>query len=271
MVLMRLVYVVAVLGLALVGGVGASVWAYLVGMDAGLKGGAESVLFFGLILAGLEAFGLFLLVVGSRRKGKELETLTDLVRHGGTIADSRLESFGFLGVQLRSILHELSDASERKSVRIASLTGLLRAVMDLVERPLLVIGLDGNIVAASKGVTGNEAFAEMKAGESKIGEFIHDVDLRAILGEADRAHAPVEREGHMTFIPVFSVQGEITHFLIDMSKKGAIDRIASIIQGKKPARKPGDGSAGDKPRGSGFISALRARFGRPKAKDAPET
>lgn len=260
MSLMRLRYVVLVIIMALIASVGSSVWAYKIGIVAGLKGDAETVLFVGLVLSALEVAGLLLLIAGSRQKSRELETLTDLVRYGGTISDSRLDSFGMLGSQLKSILRELADASERKSVRIASLTGLLRAVMEMVERTILIIGLDGRIVAASKGIDSDASFSELKIGASKIDEFVEGIDLRAILGEADRSHAMVEREGSMSFIPVYSVNGEITHFLVDMSKKGALEVISTYIQSKDAARRKKHDSEPKSNREGGILGALRRRF-----------
>lgn len=260
MSLVRLRYVVMLMCLALLASVGSSVWAYTIGMAAGLKGDAETILFVGLLVSLLEAVGLFMLIAGSKKKSKELETLTDLVRYGGTISDGRLDSFGTLGSHLRTILRELSDASDRKSVRIASLTGLLRAVMDMVERPLFIIGLDGRIVASSKGIDDNETFSELKVGESKIDEFVEAIDLRSILAEADRTHSEVDREGSMVFIPVFSVQGEITHFLVDMSKKGAIGSISSYIQGKEMARRKKHEAESTRKRGNSFFSTIKKRF-----------
>ena len=260
MSLVRLRYVMALVGLALIASLGSSVWAYRIGMAAGLKGDAETMLFAGLVLSALEAGGLLLLIAGSRRKSHELETLTDLVRYGGTISDGRLDSFGVLGRQLKSILRELADASERKSLRIASLTGLLRTVMDMVERPLLIIGLDGRIVASSKGADDDESFSEPKIGESKIEEFVEGIDLRVILGEADRSHSVVERAGSMLFIPVYSVNGEITHFLVDMSKKGALGVISSYIQGKDAARRKNHETEPRRKRETGIMGILRKRF-----------
>jgi len=266
MALMRLRCVVFVISLSLIACVGGSVWAYRIILSAGSKGDAETLLFLGIMASAIEATALLLLILDSRRKSKELDALTELVRYGGDVENSRLERFGSLGLQLRAILKELSDSSARKSVRIASLTGLLRAVMDMVERPIMIIGLDGRIVASSRGIADNEAFADLRTGESKIGDLVAGIDLRAIFSEADRTHSAVEREGSMNFIPVYSVQGEISHFLLDLSKRGAMGAISSFMQGKEGFRRKAHEAAPGRHQKGGFLGALRKRLMRPETK-----
>ncbi|TFG81045.1 MAG: hypothetical protein E4H20_10555 [Spirochaetales bacterium] len=264
MVLMRLGLALSVFFTAIAGTLGAAIWAYVIGSKAGLKGDAEQILFYGLIITVLELGGFIALMVQGQRKRRELEKFSELVRYGGTISSERLGSFGPLGVQLDAILKELSDASDRKSVRIASLTGLLRAVMDLMERSLVVVELDGRVVAASRPVTEADAFSELKIGESRISEFLPEADLRVVLEEADRTHATVERKEHLSFIPVFSVSGEITHFLVDLGKKGAKDLITSMIQTTRAGlmRKTEPGKDGDT-RG-GLFRAIKDRLTKGK-------
>lgn len=233
MILVRFGHLALIMILALVGTLGSAVWAYTIAMAAGQKGDAERVLFYGLLLGGFEFVSFFLLLFFAKRKSREFENLTDLVRYGGSVSDDRLDGFGFFGVQVKSMIRELSDSSDRKSIRIASLTGLVRAALELTDRSILIIGLDGRIVAASEAIIGLPVFGELRVGQSGITEFLPDVDLQSVLEEADRSHGIVERAEHVNFIPVFSVNGEITHFLVELGKKGALEAIAEMLQSKK--------------------------------------
>lgn len=234
MILVRFGHLILIMVPALIGTLGSAVWAYTIAMAAGLKGDAERVLFYGLLVAGFELVSFLLLLVFAKCKSRDFENLTNLVRYGGSISDDRLDGFGFFGLQVKSMIRELSDSSDRKSIRIASLTGLVRAVVELTDRSILIIGLDGRIVAASAAIIDLPAFEVLRVGVSSIGEFLPEMELQSVLEEADRSHGIVERQDHVSFIPVYSVNGEITHFLVELGKKGALEAIAEMLQARKP-------------------------------------
>jgi hypothetical protein len=233
MILIRFGHLALVMVLAIAGTLGSAVWAYTIAMHAGLKGDAERVLFYGLLLGAFELVSFLLLLGLARRKGREFGNLTELVRYGGSISNERLETFGSFGVQVMSMIRELSDSSDRKSIRIASLTGLVRAVVELTDREILIIGLDGRIVAASESLADLPAFEGLRVGVSSLSDFLPEMELQSVLEEADRSHGIVERKEHVSFIPVYSVNGEITHFLVELGKKGALEAIAEMLQTKK--------------------------------------
>jgi hypothetical protein len=268
MILIRFGQLVAILILAFTGTLGSAVWAYTIAMRAGMKGDAEQVLFYGFLLGAFELVSVLVLLGFAKRKGREFENLTDLVRYGGSISDERLDSFGFFGVQVKSMIRELSDSSARKSIRIASLTGLVRAVVELTDRSILIIGLDGRIVAASESIVDLPAFAELRVGVSSIAEFLPELELQSVLEEADRSHGIVERQEHVSFIPVYSINGEITHFLVELGKKGALEAIAEMLQSKRPpnGRKAGEDAVPQQRAGLGkrfrdYISGRRQKPG----------
>jgi hypothetical protein len=234
MILIRFGHLALIMLLAFAGTLGSAVWAYTIAMAAGLKGDAEQVLFYGLLLVVLEIISLLLLLGFAGRKSREFGNLTDLVRYGGSISDERLGGFGAFGMQVKSMIRELSDSSDRKSIRIASLTGLVRAVVALTDRAILIIGLDGRIVAASETLADLPVFEGLRVGVSSLSDFLPEMELQSVLEEADRSHGIVERQEHISFIPVYSINGEITHFLVELGKKGALEAIADMLQTKKP-------------------------------------
>ena len=157
-----------------------------------------------------------------------------------------------------AILKELSDASDRKSLRIASLTGLLRAVLDLSDRPLAVLSLDGKIQEISAAALQEPRFHAIQRGETDLAEVFDTLDLRSVLQETDRTHAPVERADLGVFIPVFSVRGEVAYFLVDLSKKGVLDRLFNFRKTPSATAQRGDGGTrghGGGSRGSGARGA----------------
>jgi len=223
MILVRVRLVALLLAVSLVATTGAGIWSYRTALSADLKGPAETALFLSLGAAGLLVLIGLALFRQARRRQKELDSIADAVKYGGALPSERLVRFGPLGDRIRFILKELSEAGERKSERIASLTGLLRGALELVEDPVLVVSLDGKILEASRGAREDPRFKELETGKTRVEDLAAEVQIRSVLQEADRTHAAVEIPGHIAFHPVYSTRGKIGHFLVDFSKSGIRD------------------------------------------------
>ncbi|PKL24435.1 MAG: hypothetical protein CVV47_08270 [Spirochaetae bacterium HGW-Spirochaetae-3] len=256
---MIMVKTTALLALAVIGmaaTLGASIGAYVLSVSLGSKGPAETILFYGLIASALEAVLTASILAGGKRKRRELEGLSDLVRYGGSLSQKRLAGFGTIGDNIYAIVGELSDASTRKSERIAALTGLVRSAMESSEGALLAIGLDGRIIAYSREAAEQEAFAGVRIGESMLTEFFPDIALGSVLEEANRSHVAVKREGPVTFMPSYSVNGDIAHFLVSIGSKSVLESLAERLQGR---RDQAEGSGKKKTVREGMLGSL---FGR---------
>ncbi|GAB1482682.1 hypothetical protein MASR2M78_14980 [Treponema sp.] len=260
MILVRQKTLLFVIIISLMTSLASGIWAYRIGLAASQKADAESVLFYAIAAGILEVLLGFFLFSQGRKGRRELDALTDLARYGGIIPIERLTRLGPLGDRIRDILKELSDASERKSTRIASLTGLLRAALELVDRPIIVSTLDGRIVDASKGARQDPRLAELEPGTSRLEDLFVDINPRAILQEADRTHSVVESAKGLRFNPVYSVRGEISHFIVDLAPSGVMDFFAHLKKGASEAR-PSTGDAPQKEVG-GIFKYLRGRIGK---------
>ncbi len=271
MLLIRLSHLTALVLCGTAGTVGASVAAYLAAAGAGRKGDAELYLFMGLLLGAFLVLGFVFSLLGADRRKKELENFSDLVKYGGSISDARLARFGAIGEQMRSILSALSEASDRKSARIASLTGLVRAALDEAEKSIMAISLDGRIIAASPSVTSAKAFKELRIGESVFADYFPDADLRAILEEAGRTHGRVERAEALSFLPVYSLNGDISHFMVNLGHKGLLGSIGNLVQGARAGqgRKAEAGSAAKAGACPGVLGALRGLFKKKPGPSSP--
>jgi len=210
--------VIAVLLFSLSSTMASALWSYSYNAAEGRKGPAETMLFIGLAACAFEILLAGAMLAESRRRRADLDSIAELVRSGGNLPYDRLARFGSFGERIRQIFQDISDVSERKSARIASLTGLLRAVLESVEIPMLVVGLDGRVVEASHGARTDERFEGLRVGHSRLVEFFPDADPGSVLQEADRSHAAVELKDGALLYPVFSVRGEISHFLADLSE-----------------------------------------------------
>ncbi|NLJ47599.1 MAG: hypothetical protein GX430_13705, partial [Treponema sp.] len=259
MILARVAYLILLLGLSMGATVGAGVWSYSVATTAGMKGPAETSLFLALCIAAAQALAAAALARQARRKRRELDAVADAVRYGGSLPAERLERFGPLGDSVRRILKDLSDSGERKSERIASLTGLLRAALALVDAPVLVVALDGLVQEASKGAREDSRLSGLEPGTTRIEDLLPEVQMRSVFQEAERTHQAVELSGHLTLHPVYSTRGRIACFLADLGRTGLREFLGGLGE-----RNPAPDTAARKPN---LLRRVLGRFGRGK----PET
>ncbi|HAE22036.1 MAG TPA: hypothetical protein DCG47_06910, partial [Spirochaetaceae bacterium] len=243
--------------------------AYRAAIGAGRKGDAELYLFAGLLLGTLLALSFVFSLLGANRRKKELENFADLVKHGGSISETRLARFGAIGEQMKFILSALSEASDRKSARIASLTGVVREVVELSDKSIFVIGLDGRILTASRPILEAKPFKDLRIGASNFADFFPDLDLRAVLEEADRTHSIVEWQDGLSFLPVYSINREIGHFIVSINHKSLLESIGSLIQKARSSQKQitEDGDAGKR---QGFLRAMKGLFRKKSGSTPPK-
>jgi hypothetical protein len=258
MILVRVRYSIFLLAVSLGATVGAGAWSYSVAVAAGLKGPGETSLFLALCAAAVQVLAAVELFRQARRKRRELDSIADAVRYGGILPAERLDRFGPLGDSIRRILKDLSDAGARKGERIASLTGLLRAALALVDAPILVVGPDGLVQEASKGAREDSRLSGLETGMTRIEDLLPEAQMRTVLREAERSHAAVETAGHVTFHPVYSTRGQIACFLVDLGRDLGRSGIREFLGGLGE-RKPSPESAAKRPN---FLGRVLNRFGR---------
>ncbi len=259
MILVRVRYAVLLLAVSLAAAIGAGIWSYRVATAAGLKGPAETSLFLTLCAAAVQVFLGVELFRQAARKRREMDSIADAVRFGGNLPAERLARFGPLGERILFILKDLSEAGERKSERIASLTGLLRAALALVDAPVLVVALDGLVQEASKGAREDSRLADLEPGKTRVEDLLPEVQMRGVLQEAERTHQAVELPGHLTLFPVYSTRGRISCFLADLGRTGLREFLGGLAE-----RNPAPDTAARKPN---LLRRVLGRFGQGK----PET
>lgn len=210
----------------------AAMYAYNIGMQANEKSSAETILFVGFIIAAahlLLSIGLF---VHAYKRKKDLAKFTELVRMGGNISEKKIARFGSLGTQIKTMLQNLNDISNKKSLRIAALNGLQKSLLDLISEQIFIVDLTGTIIDMSKTL-------KEKSGTYPISltDLLPSADIKIIFQNAQRTHAPIIDDDNTVFFPIFSTLGDITFFIVDISKQSSINW-ASLLTKKQSVQKP---------------------------------
>ena len=206
-----------------------SFWAYSVGMKIPLKGDSELVLFLGFIFSGLQLIIIINIIMGAIKKKKDFFTLMETIKAGGILSEKKVARLGSAGFFLQDALSVSNTITAQKSLKIASLNGLIKSLVDMIDIPVAIVNLNGEIVEASQKIKAEIDYNK----DLNIADIIPQIDIREAFKEASINHLPVEQGGNI-LIPVFSTIGDITYFLVDTSKHGALTKfINNFIPPKK--------------------------------------
>lgn len=197
----------------------AAVWAYNVGIEASLKGDSELFLFLGLIFASLQFTLIINIIFNASKKRKDFLTLMDTIKAGGILSEKKINKLGSAGIALQEALKTSSTITAQKSLKIAGLNGLTRNLIDLIEIPIVIVNLNGEIMDASQKIKAEKNYNK----DLNISDLIPQVNIREAFKESSLTHLPVE-QGDNLLIPVFSTIGDIVYFLVDTSKQGTLSK-----------------------------------------------
>lgn len=204
-------------------------WAYSVGMQIPLKGDSELVLFLGFIFSGLQLILTVNIIIGALKKKKDFLSLMETIKAGGILSEKKVAKLGTAGFFLQDALSVSNTITAQKSLKIASLNGLVKSLIDMVELPIAIVNLNGEIVEASQKIKTEIDYNN----DLNIADLVPQINIREAFKEASVSHLPVE-QGDNILIPVFSTIGDIAYFLVDTSKHGALSKfINNFIPPKK--------------------------------------
>jgi PAS domain-containing protein len=205
--------------------------------SAQAKREAETLLFVGIVAAGSILLVFAAVALKSFSVSRELDRLISLARAGSYSYEESLRRLGPLGDKIRLLQHHLQELSEKRSLRISTLSGILDFLMNNIDLALLVLDLNGRVEEASRSyLERNQA----KAGELRgrhIGELDAEVSFPEVMARMEREHAPVGQPAKdgLVYYPVYNRMGQLAN-VIAVQGQAALQLVAS---GKAEARAGG--------------------------------
>ena len=203
-----------------------AIWGYKVGMQNSLKSDSELVLFFGFIGAGLELCLLIAMLVCAKKKEDDFLMVAKAIQLNGVLSDSRAKKLGSLGVTLQEALNDAYHITAQKSIKIAGLNGLVDELLQIIDRPLLVVSLTGTILNCS-------AKAQEKTGCKQgdmLSDIAPDISIKEAIQNAAHTRAAVQQDTHIVCMPVFSVTGTLSFFLVDLSGQPIVSKVVENVK-----------------------------------------
>ena len=203
-----------------------AIWGYKIGMQSSIKSDSELVLFFGFIGAGVEFCLLIAMLIYAQRKENDFLMVVKAIQLNGILSDSRARKLGNLGVMLQEALNDAYQITAQKSLKIAGLNGLVDELLLIIDRPLLVVSLTGEILhfsAKAQEKTG------CKQGDS-LSEIAPGISLKEAIQNAVHSRTAVQQDTHIVCMPVFSVTGTLSFFLVDLSEQPIVSKVMENVK-----------------------------------------
>lgn len=176
---------------------------------------AETMLFLGIVFCILILLVFATVLLKSFNVLRELDKLISLTQTGSGSIEESLRRLGPLGGKIRLLQGQIRDLSERRSLRISSLSGILDFLLNNSAMPLLVLNLTGTIEAASR------SFLERnkKQAAELLGRHIVEVDPEVsfpkVVAGMEREHAPVGQPGkdRLVYYPVYNKKLQLANLI----------------------------------------------------------
>ncbi len=182
----------------------------------GDKAGAERLLMYGLVAAGVIAFFCVRVLVYGRRAARRFDKILDAAKLSGQLPLDRLDYFGAFGANMRRLYEELHALGERKSHRIQQQNLTINRLLEFVAVPLLLIDATGEIRKASGGFAEKHKIPAAAVAGKNLSEYVEDIDFPDMLLEANRTKGPVEvktGETPVIFYPVLSDKNDVSYLI----------------------------------------------------------
>ena len=203
-----------------------AIWGYRIGMQSQLKSASELILFFGFIAAGLQFVLLIAVLVYAKQKENDFLMLTKAIQLNGVLSESRAKKLGNLGFALQEALDEAYKISEQKSVKIAGLNGLVSDLLHIIDLPLVVVNLTGEILDFSPKA---QASTGCKKGDL-LTEIAPSISIKEAFQKAVQTRAATQQGEDALCHPVFSTTGTLSFFLVDLSQQHIITKVMENVK-----------------------------------------
>lgn len=176
---------------------------------------AETLLFLGVVFCILILLLFAAVLLKSFNITREMDKLIFLTQTGSGSIEESLRRLGPLGGKIRLLQDRIQELSERRSLRISSLSATLDFLLNNTEMSLLVLDLTGGIEAASRSfLERNKKRAEELLGRH-IAEVDPEVSFPEVVARMEREHAPAGQPGkdRLVYYPVYDKKSQLANLI----------------------------------------------------------
>ncbi len=205
------------------------------GAAAGRSFSAQQFLYVSLLVLVLEAILFVRVMLRSRNIGRELDKLIEITRFRGLSKAQNLDRLGPIGKQIGLLYEQLNSLSERKTLKISSLSELTEFLMNNISAPALATTVDGTVVYVSRTLTDRLKRSRNEVIDSRLEELAPGIVVAEVVAELDRSHSSIQRKserGALSLYPIRNVANQLAYIvcvfqgnsaLVEQAKRAVTD------------------------------------------------
>lgn len=212
-----------------------------------IKLAAENFLFISLIGATVLLVFMAFLLGRSRRIGRELDKIVQLIRRGEYTPGSIFDRLGLLGDKLKQVFYQLEQLNEGKTRKISSLASTISFLLNNIRFPLLILDVTGTIEGRSRAFLTERDNGEEEISGRNVEDILKNINFQEIVTNLKESRQKMEVEADkttVTFIPVFDRTYELSNVILVQTeseiyfeggrsiieKQGNISRLTTFIR-----------------------------------------
>lgn len=228
------------------------------GSDAAVQFRAQQFFYLALLAFIIEAALFLRTLLRSRNIQRELDKLIDITRYRGLTEVQSLSRLGPIGDQIHRLYDRLNALSERKTLKISSLSELAEFLMTNLSAPAAATTVDGTVVYVSRALTEHLKRTRNELIDSRIEELAPGLLITEVVAELERSHASIQRKAErsaLTLYPIRNLANELAY-------------VVCIFQGNSTLVEQVRQAAGEETRKAAFGGNMRRilSFGRNAAR-----
>lgn len=174
--------------------------------DTGRNFSAQQFLYISLLLLVVEVILFVRVMMRSRNIGRELDKLIEITRYRGLSKAQSLDRLGPIGRQIALLYDQLNSLSERKTLKISSLSELAEFLMNNLSVPALAATVDGTVVYASRALSERLKRPRNEIVDSRLDEVAPGIAVSEVVAELDRSHASIQRKSDRSALTLFPIR-----------------------------------------------------------------
>ncbi len=202
----------------------------VVGTGAGGTFGGQEFLYVALLIAVLEILVFVRVFIRSRNIERELDKLIEITRFRGLSSAQNLNRLGPIGAQISRLYDQLNALSEKKSLKIGSMSELIEFLMNNVSVPAIAATVDGKVAYASRLLSERTKRGKNELIGERVEELAPGLQFSEIVAELDRVHSSIERKAErtaMTFYPIRNRENHVAYVVcVFQGNAGLVEQIA---------------------------------------------
>lgn len=200
---------------------------------------AQQFLYVSLLLVVVELILFGRVLARSRNIERELDKLIEITRFRGLPNARNLRRLGPIGEQISRLYDQINSLSERKSLKISSLSDLVEFLMDNLSLPAVAATVVGTIVYVSRVYTERMKRPKSELLDTRLEELVPGVSVSEVIGELERSHTAVQRKSErsaVNFYPIRNSSNQIAYVVCVFQGHAALfdqeSRVAPVESGR---------------------------------------